>query len=35
LSKLTKPVPALKSIVTHPPRAGTPMAACAVPGATV
>jgi amidase len=32
LSKLTKPVPALKSIVTHPPRAGTPMAASAGAG---
>ena len=27
LGKLTQPTPALKSIVTHPPKAGTPMAA--------
>ena len=27
LGKLTRPTPALKSIVTHPPKAGTPMAA--------
>ena len=32
IGKLTQPVPALKSIVTHPPKAGTPMAACAVTG---
>jgi hypothetical protein len=30
LGKLTRPVPALKSIVTHPPKAGTAMAASAV-----
>jgi DNA-binding FadR family transcriptional regulator len=30
LGKLTRPVPALKSIVTHPPKRGTAMAANAV-----
>ena len=30
MGRLAQPVPALKSIVTHPPKAGTPMAACAV-----
>ena len=30
LTRLTQPTPALKSIVTHPPKAGTPMAASAV-----
>ena len=33
MTRLTQPVPLLKSIVTHPPKAGTPMAACAVAGA--
>jgi hypothetical protein len=29
IGKLAQPTPALKSMVTHPPKAGTAMAACA------
>ncbi|MGZ5162199.1 MAG: amidase, partial [Burkholderiales bacterium] len=29
IGKLAQPTTALKSMVTHPPKAGTPMAACA------